>query len=209
MNTIKKSAGLLLFAALVFFASGVAESQVTILKDKGETRTFMAGQLSVARDISSVENKAFVCTILTPLKKDDTIAAMVSEDQAWSMHKQALDVGKQKIEFSVMASAKSKDGAFHTFFPAWMEFKINVKAGETVHTNGFQIRTKRPIKAGDRIPVILVGLSSMLSVESEAGSRDANMPPLPWLTVHKDDLDANARSSAIDIWRLAKEHAGK
>jgi hypothetical protein len=80
MNTIKKSAGIL-FATLIIFASGVAEAQVTTSNDQGgEPRTFMAGQLSIARDISSIENKAFVCTLLTPLKKDDTLAAMVSED---------------------------------------------------------------------------------------------------------------------------------
>jgi len=91
-----------------------------------------------------------------------------------------------------------------------MEFKINVKGGEMIHINGFQIKTKRPIKAGDRIPVILVGLSSMLSIETEAGSRVANTAaPLPWLINHKEDLDANARSGAIDIWRLAKKHVGK
>jgi hypothetical protein len=90
MSIVKKTTRLLV-VAMVIFGGGFAEAQINISKDKsGKTRTFLAGQLSVARDITSVENKSFVCTVLVPLKKDDTIAAMTSEDQAWSIQKNLI-----------------------------------------------------------------------------------------------------------------------
>ena len=209
MNTNKKTMGLLLFAAFAFFAIGVAEAQITISKDKsGEARTFLAGTLSLARDIDSVENKSFVCKVLIPLKKGD-IAAMTSADQAWSIQKESMEVGKRRESFSVMAIAKANDGAFHTFFPAWMEFKIDVATGSKTIKNGYQIQTTRSIKTGNRIPVILVGLSAMLSIESEEGAKDSNAMAQPWLIVHEGDLSANERSALIDIWRIATEHIRK
>ncbi len=107
-----------------------------------------------------------------------------------------------------MAIAKANDGAFHTFFPAWMEFKIDVATGKTIK-NGYQIQTTRSIKTGNRIPVILVGLSAMLSIESEEGAKDSNAKAQPWLIVYEGDLSANERSALIDIWRIATEHIRK
>ena len=70
MNTIKKAA-LLLIVTLVI-SGGFAEAQITISKDKsGKARTFLAGKLSLARDIDSLETKSFVCKLVTPLKKGD------------------------------------------------------------------------------------------------------------------------------------------
>jgi hypothetical protein len=201
MNTIKKAA-LLLIVTLVI-SGGFAEAQITISKDKsGKARTFLAGMLSLARDIDSLETKSFVCKLVTPLKKGD-IAAMTSEDQAWSIQKESMEVGKHRESFSVMAIAKAKDGAFHTFFPARIEFKIDVAIGKSIR-DGYQIETTRSIKTGTRIPVILVGLSSMLSIESEEGAKAQ-----PWLIVHEGDLSANDRSALIDIWRIATEHIRK
>jgi hypothetical protein len=208
MNTNKKTMGFLLLAALAVFAIGAAEAQITISKDKsGEARTFLAGKLSLARDIDSVENKSFVCKVLIPLKKGD-IDAMTSADQAWSIQKESMEVGKRRESFSVMAIAKANDGAFHTFFPAWMEFKIDVATGKTIK-NGYQIQTTRLIKTGNRIPVILIGLSAMLSIESEEGAKDSDAKAQPWLIVHEGDLSANERSALIDIWRIATEHIRK
>jgi hypothetical protein len=167
----------------------------------------LAGKLSLARDIDSVENKSFVCKVLIPLKKGD-IDAMTSADQAWSIQKESMEVGKRRESFSVMAIAKANDGAFHTFFPAWMEFKIDVATGKTIK-NGYQIQTTRSIKTGNRIPVILIGLSAMLSIESEEGAKDSDAKAQPWLIVHEGDLSANERSALIDIWRIATEHIRK
>lgn len=209
MSIVKKAVRLLV-AAMVISGGGFAEAQISISKDKsGKTRTFLAGQLSVGHDIASVENKSFVCTVLKSLKKGDTIAAMTSEDQAWSIQKESMEVGKQKESFSVMAMAKGKDGAFHAFFPAWIEFKLDVAAGKTIHTNGFQIQATRSIKAGNRIPVILVDMSSMLSIEPVEEVKDSNTTLLPWLIVHEEDLNADKRSALIDIWRTATEHIRK
>ena len=84
-----------------------------------------------------------------------------------------------------------------------MEFKIDVATGKSIR-DGYRIETTRSIKTGNRIPVILVGLSSMLSIESEEGAKAQ-----PWLIVHEGDLSANDRSALIDIWRIATEHIRK
>jgi hypothetical protein len=207
VNTKKKAMGLL-FVMFSFFVIGVAEAQINISKDKsGGARTFLAGKLSLARDIDSVENELFVCKVLIPLEKGD-IAAMTSADQAWSIRKESMEVGKQKESFSVMAIAKANDGAFRTFFPAWMQFKIDIATGKTIKS-GYQIQTTRAIKTGNRIPCILIGLSAMLSMESEEGAKDSNAKEQPWLIVHEGDLNGNGRSALIDIWRIATEHIRK
>jgi len=185
----------------------VKSSAIAASDKSGKSRTFIAGKISIQRDLSKIENKAFIATLAQPLKENEELAAMTSADQAWSISKHTMQVGERQIDYPILAMVKCSDG-MHTLFPAVLTFKIDIKAGETVHVDGFQIESKRAVKAGKSISVILVGLSSMISIETTQESANAGATANPWFTAHKDDLELSGRNAAIEAWQLVTEYVG-
>jgi hypothetical protein len=187
------------------FCQGIPS--VSISTDKsGKTRTFLAGAISIRGDISALETKSFTCTPVYPLKKGDKVAAMVSDDQAWSPDTHLLQVGTNQVAYPIFAMVKSADG-FHSVFPAILKAKTDIKAGETLRSDGYQIEAKRAVKAGDSIPVLFVG-DSLLSVEAATGAKNKGEAE-PWFAAYKDDTKASDRAALVEAWRLENEHVGR
>ncbi len=187
------------------FCQGIPS--VSISTDKsGKTRTFLAGAISIRGDISAIETKSFTYTPVYPLKKGDRVAAMVSDDQAWSADTHPLQVGTNQVAYPIFAMVKSADG-FHSVFPAILKTKTDIKAGEMLRSDGYQIESKRAVRAGASIPVLCIG-NSLLSVETTEGAKDKSTAK-PWLTAYKDDTTASDRAALVEAWRLENEHVGR
>jgi hypothetical protein len=147
-----------------------AQPAISIPADSN-ARTFLAGEITVSVDLASVANKAFTFTLVHPLKAGDVIAAMTSDDQAWSIDKIPLLIGTNKVQYPILASIKSSDGNFHTVLPGVLKSKVSINAGVAVHFGGYQIDVDRPVKAGESISSLLVAFAggySFLSVEAAA-----------------------------------------
>lgn len=166
-------------------------------------RTFLAGEVSIGGDISAIETNSFTCTPIQPFKKGDKVAAMVSDNQAWSVDKRLLQVGAIKVAYPILAMVKSAE-AFVVIVPGVLKTKTDIKAGAIVRSDGYQIETTRVLKAGDIIAVLFVG-ESLLSAEAAEGAKDESEAK-PWFTAYEDGMEPNARSSAIEAWRIAGQY---
>ena len=101
---------------------------------------------------------------------------------------------------------KSSDG-FHSIFPAVLKAKIDIKAGETVRLDGWQVETKRAVKAGDTVPVLLFG-DALLSVEPSEGAKDKS-DAKPWFAAYKEGTKLSDRPALVEVWRVENEHVGR
>jgi hypothetical protein len=187
------------------FCQGIPS--VSISTDKsGKTTTFLAGEISIGGDIAAIETKSFTCTPVQPLKKGAKVAAMLSDDQAWSADTHTLQIGTNQVAYPILAMVKSSDG-FHSLFPAVLKAKTDIKAGETLRSDGYQIEAKRAVKAGDSIPVLFIG-DSLLSVEAATGAKNKGEAE-PWFAAYKDDTKASDHAALVEAWRLENEHVGR
>jgi hypothetical protein len=128
-------------------------------------KTFLAGEVSIGGDISTIETILFTCNPVQSLKKGDKVLAMVSDDQAWSADKRIMQVGANKIAYPILAMVKSGQ-SFVVIFPGLLKAKTDIKVGETVRSDGYQVETKRAVNAGDSISVLFVG-ESRFSLHTE------------------------------------------
>jgi hypothetical protein len=181
--------------------TSVGVPSITITNGK----TFLAGEISISGDISAIDTKAFTCTPAQLFKNGDKVAAQVSQDQAWSVDKRALRVGTNQLTYPIMAMVKSSDG-FHRIFPALLKTKIDIKAGEPLRFDGYQIETKPVVKAGDTIPVLLIG-DAMLSVEPAEGAKDKS-DTKPWFAAYKDGTKLSDRPALVEVWRVENDNVG-
>ena len=207
------------YTPLVFAAWGGHQDVVDFLRQHGgrdanstdasdqKSRTFFAGEISMKADLSATETKLFTCTPVQPFKKGDKVAAIVSDDQAWSVDKLPLQVGTNQVPYPVMASVKSSDG-FHSIFPAVLKAKTDIKAGETLRSDGYQIETKRAVKASETISVLVIGGSAIFSVEAAEGAKDRGVAK-PWFTAYKDGTKLSDSAPLLEAWRLENDHVGR
>src|SRR5579859_4638480 len=129
---------LLLYWIGAFNVVYAQNSQPSIVIRDG--RTFFAGEVSIGGDISAVETSSFTCTPVQPFKKGDKVAAMVSDNQAWSVDKRSLQVGSNKVAYPILAMVKSAE-SFVVIFPGVLKAKTDINVGETVRSDGYQIET--------------------------------------------------------------------
>jgi len=76
------------------------------------------------------------------------------------------------------------------------------------HYDGFVIRAKRSVKAGDAIPVLVVsgpsgGAMSVLSVEVAEGATEPSKAE-PWFSAFPESTTMQDRAAAVEAWRIEK-----
>ncbi len=206
MKTIDKILVLISFG-IALGAGNISNAQISIsVGSDGKSRTFLAGAFELGADVLTNDSKAFTCAPVRPLKKGAKVSAMTSEDQAWSVAKHSFKVGEKNVRYPVVGMAKCSDGNFQRFIAATTTVKVDIKAGEVLHSDGFQIEAKKDIKAGESFPTIIVGDSPM-SIEPAPQAKDDTAKPKPCLTIFKDDVKPNARSVSLEAWGISKEHS--
>jgi hypothetical protein len=209
-TVMRSSIRTLALLSILFTTAGPqsAVAQISINSDaSGKSRTFMVGEITMRADLPTTNTASFTSTPVHPLKKGDKVAAMTAQDQAWSVDRHPLQVGRVDIAYPVLATVKCSDGNFRTLYPAILKAKKDIRAGETLHADGYSIESSHAIMAGDSIPIIVVS-SSYLSLEASEGSKVQSQAK-PWLTVFKEDMKPEERSSAIEAWRIEAEHVSK
>ncbi len=145
----------------------MAGSPVTCAQDSrpsitiGGGKTILPGELTIGTDILPVETKSFTCATVQLFKKDDKIPGMLEIGQnghnnLWSASNHSVQVGTGQIAYPNAAIVASSDGHGHTLFLAVLMAKTDIKAGETLRSDGYQIETKRAVKAGGSISVLYI-----------------------------------------------------
>jgi len=190
---------LLLPVAIATVLTGCSQAygQISI----GPGGVSLAGQISVGADVGTIEKKTFTCTPRQPLMKGDVIAAMVSAGEAWSITTASVKVGQRQVDWPILAIL---GGA--AIYPANFKPKVELKAGEKLVSDGYEIRALRGLKAGETIPVILIG-GSMLSIEGVevvTGKKNSQ----PYLTAWTEGTTPKEREALIEVWRSADRHVG-
>jgi hypothetical protein len=161
-----------------------------------ESGVSFAGAIHVG-DVPSVDNKAFVCTHASYLKKDAQFAASGS----WSMDTASVNIGGQLFNFPDIAILPCTDGTELSVFPALVRSKIDIKAGDVIHVDGYEIEAKMAVKAGDTIDVFCVGSTSIVSVQGAKSINDT-----PWFTAFNESAKVNDRSVAIEARQAEWRH---
>ena len=202
--------------------------QATTPATNSKTKMLLAGQLEIALDFQAVENNSFSYTPVQPLMKGDVVAAMVSEDQAWSINTAGERQSRQDEKgypskgrtssreltavlatYPVVAMVKTSDGKVHSLYPAIFKAKTDIKAGDVVDSEGYQIETRRSVKAEEPVPVLIVeDGTGRTPVASAILSLEAALSPAlkPSLAAFQDSMKQKDRASAIEAWRTEKEH---
>lgn len=170
---------------------------------KTVTETFFAGQIKVLSDISTIENKAFSCIPVVSLKKGDILPAQVSGDQSWDAVVQAqLKIGSRYYDFPRLGVVNKQ-----TIFPADLTIKVAIPSGVVIRSDGYEVKATRFVKAGDSIPVIVVG-DAILSADAAKGSTPS-LDLKPWLAAFKKmDIKSKDEVAAIEAWRIVRDHVG-
>jgi len=199
--------------ALVYFClfgAPLAVAQISI----SNGRASVAGQITVPEGVSDVihdvDTKAFTCTQVRPLKDGEVIASMNSTDQLISVNTVPLRIGTEYVQYPILAWIISKG---HDLFlsPATLKFKIDIKAGTVVHTDGplaFDVKTERSIKAGDSIAVILISFTggpAILSAETGEGTTIGSTAQ-PWFTAFPGYVKPDDRSAIIQAFQIEKDY---
>ena len=196
--------------------------QITVGKDGIKARNGTLGVMGGAAlgALSPVDNKAFSCTPVHPLKEGDVLAAKTSNEQSWSTDKVPLSIGTHNVTYPIMGLiARHYPGkeymTFWAFHPTVLKAKIDIKPG-VIHSGGYAITVTRPVKSGDSIPAICDGFGYVLSAEAAEGA-DKSSEAKPWFTAFKEGIEPGDKvgigpddiAAAIEAWRIEREHVGK
>lgn len=198
-----------LYAAIAIGIGAVSDAQLTNSTEP-KLVDWVLSTVTLSGDIDGVTNKAFICRLLHPLKKGDKLDSRMSFalGQGWAFQTCPMRIGTQQVAYPISALVRCSDGKAQNLFPAVMEVKIDIKAGEVVHSEGYQIESSRSVKAGESIPSLFVGESSVLSIETAEGT-NTTKDVRPCITAFKEDVKPNDRSTAIEAWRIEKERVGQ
>jgi hypothetical protein len=188
----------------------VTNAQPSISSDSnGKASTFLPAKIT-AFEIPSVDIQAFFCTPVKPLNKGEEIAAQIQitggQEYCWSTTTVPLLVGTNSVQYPILALQKNQ-----TVYPVVLKAKVDIKAGDVIHSDGYEIEVKRSVKAGYSIPAVCVignRVLSVLSVEAAEGANKSSEAK-PWFTAFKEDTKANDRDAAIEAWRIEKNHVGQ
>jgi hypothetical protein len=155
-------------------------------------------------DLKIIENTAFVCTPVKLLKTGEKVKAIGWNGEAWGDPFEPMQIGKDRIYYPT-AGMLQGSGEWHGLFLATFKAKIDIKAGETLRSDGYKIDAKRPLKAGDSIPVYIFIDGGFMSLEATAeATKDS--PASPWLTALNDDVSDSRRIVLLEAWRRMNNH---
>jgi hypothetical protein len=204
-----------LTAAMIAALPGCADQSVisTSKETSGETKTFAAGQIQIHSELADlfyvIDNDVFLCTpVEEPRTPGMVLDAIGSADQTWSVNSVPMSTGVRTVRYPVFADVQTPSGARRVLIPATLKVKIDIKAGETLHSKGqlaFDITTMRSIKAGESLSVLYINAKknapAILSVETADGS--------PSFTAFLRSDNPDGRRTAIDAWKVESERVRK
>jgi len=66
--------------------------------------------------------------------------------------------------YPLAAMAKGADGERRLLMPATLKFKMDLKAGEVLHLDGYDIETQQAVKAGESAQALVINGSVIISL---------------------------------------------
>ena len=192
---MNKIAGLVLIVGLTGYPTSPQLAGTITLSENPSVDT-------PGHDTFTYSNDAFTSHFVQ--MKGEVLAAYVSENGAWSLNTIQVRDGQDSFDYPIIASVKGSDGIPRTVLPATIEAKIAVPSGR-IQSGGYLIETKRPIKPGDSIPVLVVSGATVVSIEAASSKTTSNTEP--WLFAIKESSNGKvSRAMATEAWRLEKNH---
>lgn len=136
------------------------------------------GTIAPKNAFPNTDVASFSCTLVHPIDAGgDGWSAFVEANHAWSMSDVMLD----GLAYPILGMVKTSSGKVFTIVPAVFRAKIDIEAGGVQQLGSYTIESKRAIKAGDSVSVLMVG-SNILSVEAVDSAGQAGQSG-PFLTV--------------------------
>lgn len=169
-------------------------------------KIYAASQITNDIDPPEVDKSTFTWKMVHPLKKG-SLAFMErgekGQNVAWSVSTYSFDVGQNRVSYPIEAIVPPCSGGWcHLMLLGIFKAKIDIKAGDTLRMDGYQIRAGRTVRAGDTIPVLSWGYTEYLSIEA---ANDGE----PWLTAFRDETNPSDRASTLEAWRTENERVAE
>lgn len=156
--------------------------------------------------IAPIETKAFTSTPAQSIKTDAKLPAMfevgktMEENKLWSVSKTSLQVGNSQVTYPIVALMKGR-----ALIAEVLKVKTDIKAGEVLREDNYEIRVSRTVKTGDVVPVLrIIGDRSIALLSIEASSDGK-----PWFIAAESDLRPGALPLNIEVWEIERQHVAQ
>jgi hypothetical protein len=210
---MKKTLSTLVLVALLTIASA------SFAQNAPGQPTFVDSDIRLVVDYPPVATKAFTTTPVLPLKKGAVqpakgVIGPLGLTQMWSLLLHPFTIGAQTLNYPVIGSVRcsnfSATGSFTRVIASTTTIKADLKAGEVLHSGGYLIEAKQPIKAGETIPTLLVtflGKYFILSIEDAPQAQKKDLAPQPRLAIVSERATPADRDIALEAWRTSNQSA--
>jgi hypothetical protein len=164
-----------------------------------------------------VSSKAFMSAPATPIKIGKALGANFvigsGTKQIWSIEDHDFLVGTRTVTYpavGIVDCSESDPAGNFTVIASTTTFAMDIKAGEVLHSDGYAIEASRSIKAGDRVPTLLLAGGEFAIVSMEQGPKSENKvgdaEPRPWLTIFKETFKPANRAFALEVWDITNKY---
>jgi len=181
--------------------------------------TFVDSDIRLVVDYPPIATKAFTSAPVLPLHKGAVqpakgIIGPLGLTQMWSLRLHAFALGAQTLSYPVIGSVRcsnfSATGSFTRVIASTTSLKVDLNAGEVLHSGGYRIEAAQPIHAGETFPTLLVAFSDktfILSIEAAPQSQKKDLAPQPRLAIVSERATPADRTIALEAWRTSNQSA--
>jgi hypothetical protein len=208
MKTILST--LALASLLTFALATFAQSQ---------KQNFIDSDIRLVVDYPPIATKAFATTPVLPLHKGAVqpargILGPLGLTQMWSLRLHPFTLGAQTLNYPVIGSVRcsnfSATGSFTRVIASTTTIKGDLKAAEVLHSGGYLIEAKQPMRAREVIPTLLITFSGkffILSIEDAPQPQKKDLAPQPRLAIVSERATPADRDIALEAWRSSNQSA--
>jgi len=213
---MKKIRSTVALAALLIGAANFAIAQNAPGAPQPGALTFVDSDIRLVIDYPPVAAKAFASTPVRQLKKGSVLPATgvigpLGMTQMWSRSQHEFSIGPRTAKYPVIGSVRCSNfpntGSFTRVIASTTVLKVNLKAGEVLHSGDYRIEARRAIQSGEAIPTLRIvtgGKDYFLSIE-ETPSNHKDASTQPALAIVNELAPPGDFDIVMEAWRKSNE----
>lgn len=201
-------------AALVCLAGGSLAAQIKSLAPvRADRSNVLESQIPLGYAHPPIAGSAFHNTTVVPLKKGSVlpsrgIVGPLGLDRMLSLRQYDFTFGGRKQRFPVISLLRCSNfpdtGEFVMAIASTTDIRRNLKSGDVLQQEGFQLESRRAFRSGEKIPslrLLFQHKKFIVSLEAVEGSSK------PALSISPDLASAGQRAIALEAWKYAQQAA--
>jgi len=201
-------------AVLACVAGGGLEAQIKGLAPiRADRSNVLESQIPLGYAHPPIAGSAYRNTTVVPLKKGSVlpsrgIVGPLGMDRMLSLRQYDFTVGGQRQRFPVISLMRCSNfpdtGEFVMVIASTTAIQSNLKSGDVLDQEGFQLESRRAFRSGENVPslrILFQHKKFILSLEAVQGSSQ------PALSISPDLANAGQRAIALEAWKYAQQSA--